>query len=438
MKKQLTVLCSLILVMALLAGCTSLAGNSGSSSDTDQGNTNQGTEAEATSAPVKLTFMINHATDLAITTAIQEAVDGFESENPNITVDLVSGVGDYEAVMKTRMGANDLPDLWATHGWSVMRYSEYLRPLTDQPWAGKIKPGIKSVVTNENGDNFVLPVDMDLSGIVYNVDVIEKAGVDVDAIATWDDFLVACQKIKDAGFTPIHMGGKDYWTVGNFYDWVAPSFYVTNEGANDRAALLDGSFDWSKWQKASDLLMTLDKKGFLNKDKLSSTYADSATNLANGKVGFEFYGNYVIGEALKYNPDARLSFMPVPSADANDPKTLISGERNAFGVWKDSKHQQEALMLLEYFARPDVMHKIATASALPAGLEGGTSDTGSLAAAYEQYSALRGFPYFDRAYLPSGMWETIESTSTGLLAGNMSIEEVNEKMASDYLRLIHQ
>lgn len=435
MSKLLKLITMALLVVTLLAGC-SISGDTTVSGTAEPATPS--TEAPVEKEPVKLTFMINHQTDLGITTAIQEAITAFENEYKNIKVELVSGVADYEAVMKTRMGANDLPDLWSTHGWSVARYSEYLRPLTDQPWANKLSPGIESVITNDKGDIFVLPVDMDLSGIVYNKDVIDTAGVDVDAIATWDDFLVACQKIKDAGFTPIHMGGKDYWTVGNFFDWVAPSFYVTDEASNDREALLNGTFDWSKWHKASDLLLTLDEKGFLNKDKLSSTYTDSAMNLANGKVGFEFYGNYVIGEALRYNEKANLSFMPVPSASKTDSKTLISGERNAFGVWKDSPNQTEALMLLDYFARPEVMTKIATASALPAGFEGVESDTGSLKGAYQAYSAVRGFPYFDRAYLPSGMWETIESTSTGLLARNMTKEEVSEKMASDYLRLIKQ
>ena len=430
MKKFLYIGMVIALMLSLFVGCNGDTADSSGSGVEDNN--------KASTEKVELTFMINHATDLGITVAIQDAIKGFEKENPNITVELISGVADYEAVMKTRMGANDLPDLWATHGWSVARYSEYLRPLTDQAWAKDVNSGIKNVITNDEGDLFVLPVDMDLSGIVYNVDVIEDSGVSVEDINTWDDFLAACQQIKDAGYTPIHMGGKDYWTVANFLDWVSPSFYVTNESGNDIEALLNGEFEWSEWSKVCDLLLTLDERGFLNKDKLSSSYTDSAKNLAMGKVGFEFYGNYVIGEAKRYNEDANLSFMPVPSASEDDEKTLISGERNAFGVWKDTEHEAEALLLLEYFTKPEVMKSIATASASPAGLKGADSDTGKLADAYAAYSNLRGYNYFDRAYLPSGMWETMESTSTGLLAGDMTVEEVCDKMKTDYMRLIQQ
>lgn len=434
MSKILKGILIVTLILTVFTGCSSgdVKKDTEASNNTSEAIQEQGVDN------VKLTFFLNRKPDLGITIAIEEVIKDFEAEHPNIDVELVTGVGDYEAVMKTKMGANDLPDLWATHGWSVIRYSEYLRPLTDQPWANNLNPGIEKVITDKNGDIFVLPMNIDLSGIVYNVDVINEAGVDVDAIATWDDFKVACQKIKDAGFTPIHMGGKDYWTVGNFFDWVAPSFYITNEDSNDRSALKDGSFDWSKWDRASELLLDLDASGFLNKDKLSSNFTDSARNLAQGKVGFEFYGNYVIGEALRFNEEANLSFMPVPSDDPNDPKTLISGERDAFGVWKDTPNEAEALLLLEYFSRPDVMSKIATASTLPAGLKGVDSDTGKLKEAYSKYSDLRGFPYFDRVYLPSGMWETIESTSTGLLAKDMTVEEVHKKMETDYLRLIQQ
>ena len=36
---------------------------------------------------------------------------------------------DYESALKTRMASNELPDVWETHGWSRLRYGEYLYPV---------------------------------------------------------------------------------------------------------------------------------------------------------------------------------------------------------------------------------------------------------------------------------------------------------------------
>ena len=58
---------------------------------------------------------------------------------------------DYKATMKTKMASNDLPDIWITHGWSVMRYSEYLMPLQDEEWYDKIDESILGAITDEEG-----------------------------------------------------------------------------------------------------------------------------------------------------------------------------------------------------------------------------------------------------------------------------------------------
>lgn len=423
--KKIFALCLVFLMMvSVLTGC---------------GESNQN-EANGDAAPtqeekVTLQFMVNFQAAEKITETFEEVIEEFEASNPDIDIELIPGNKEYEAIMKTKMASKDLPDLWTTHGWSVARYSEYLLPLTDQPWVKDLNPSIEKVITDTNGDVFVLPIDVDLSGIAYNKTLVEKAGVNIDEIKTWDHFVKACKKVKNAGYTPIHIGGKDHWTVGNFFDWAAPSFLITNESSNYRKALKDGNFDWKEWDQVAALFVELNENELLNKDKLSSTYIDSAKNLAQGKAAFEFYGNYVVAEALKYNPDANLGFMPVPSNDPSDEPTLISGERTTVGIWKDSAHKEEALVFMDYLTKPEVMGKLASANSLPAGLKGVDSDTGILKDDYLKYSKLRGFPYFDREYLPSGMWDTMCSTGTGLLTGDVTISEASKQMEKEYNRL---
>lgn len=411
MKKLLVLLTALMLTLSL-AACGS-------------------EEAEA----VELDFMVNFQAQEAITIAFEEVIEEFEAENPGITINLIPGNSDYEQIMKTKMGSNDLPDMWSTHGWSVGRYSEYLRPLTDQDWVDDINPLIKPVITDSNGDVFILPVDVDLGGLVYNGDVLADAGVNIDDVQTWDDFFAACDQVKAAGYTPIHIGGKDHWPVGNFFDWAAPSFLITDEDDNYREELKDGSFDWTLWEPVAQLMKRLADDEYLNVDVLSSTYDDSAKNLAQDKVAFAFYGNYVIQSALMYNENANLGFMPVPSNSESDEATLISGERTTVGIWKDTEHEAEALLFLEFLTQPAVMSKLASANGVPAGLTGVSSDTGILVDDFARYADYRGFPYFDREYLPSGMWDTMCVTGTGLLTGDMTIEQAAEQMESDYNRL---
>lgn len=385
--------------------------------------------------PVKLTVAINPPPTDGSFAVMKEIAAAYQAANPNVTVEVVN-YAQYEATMKTKMAARDLPDLFSTHGWSVMRYSEYLEPVNNRPWFSKINPTIKPVVTDAAGKVFILPFDMDISGVAFNADVLKQAGVDYTKIATWDDFKAACAKVKAIGKIPVHIGGnpKDDWTVGNFYDWTAPSFLITNDKANFRAQLLDGSFDWKNWAPVAKLLVDFRDAGYLNPDYTQGTWEDVGKKLGAGDVAFGFYGNYVIGEAKRVNPTGKFGFMPVPAASKDDKPSLITGERITLGVWKDSPVKAEALKFLDFCAQPENVNKMATANGNPTGLvgQGYGSELGDLADYFKKVEGVRGFGYFDRVYLPSGMWDSMCKTGTGLLSNTMTMDQAVAKMKNDY------
>lgn len=397
-KKLISILTGSVLTLSMLTGCGSTEENNSGGNKTDD---------------VTLTFMTNKVG--APSDALKEICEDF-TEETGIKVELSAPGSSYEELMKTKMAANDLPDLWTTHGWSVARYSEYLRTLNDQPWFSNVSQSIKPVIEDEKGEIYALPVNMDIAGILYNVDVIEKAGVNVDEIKTWGDFEKALQKIKDAGFIPIHIGGKDSWTIGQFFDWVAPSFYVTNEKDNYRKELKDGTFDMAKWSEVAGMFEKWNNAGYFNVDSLTSDYNTAAQLLGDGKVAFEFYGNNTMTDALSYNKDAKLGFMPIPAKDDSDEPTLIAGEDIAIGVNKNSKNEEAALELLNYFAKPEVLSKLSSISKMPAGIDGVESDTGMAQEYYDKYKEVKTMPYFDRAFLPNGMWDDMCIGGASILA----------------------
>ena len=310
----------------------------------------------------KLTYMVNFQADEHVSQVIGGIVDEFNASQSGIEVEFLAGVPDYEALLKTKMATNDLPDLWSTHGWSVLRYSEYLMKLDDQEWVDRIHPAIEPVVRDENGHVYVLPFDVDMAGIAYNKTVVESADVDVSQIENWEDLYTAMEAVKASGVTPVHMGGRDSWTVGNFFDWAAPAVYVTDEFNYSGDELVSGTFDTGKWELVAGLLKELNDRGFINVDVLTSGYSDSARALAAGDAAFAFYGNYVLSEAWSFNPDADLGFFPVPAYYEGDESSLISGERTTAGIWKDTPHPEAALTFLSYLARPENVARIASTS----------------------------------------------------------------------------
>lgn len=347
--------------------------------------------------------------------ALQAACEAFEKET-GYTVDFQAPGESYEELMKTKMSANELPDVFTTHGWSVARYSDYLEPVNDLEWAGDINEQIKPVISDKDGNMYVLPVDMDIAGIICNMTVLEEAGVNPDEIKTWDDFAAACEKIKASGKTPIHMGGKDNWTIGQFFDWAAPSYYITDENTSQAEDLKSGKFDTATWEKVAGMMDEWVKAGYFNEDVLTADYNSDTQALAQDEAAFCFYGNSGIVDTLNVNPDAKLGMIPIPAAVEGDEPSLIAGEDIAAGVWKDSKVKEEAIELLNYLAKPDVAKQICEAAGNKSGLNGVEAEIGEIGTYYDKYASVETFPYFDREYLPSGMWDVMCSTGADILA----------------------
>ncbi len=364
--------------------------------------------------------------------ALAQVVKDFTAET-GIKVDFIAPGADYETLMATKMAANDMPDLFTTHGWSVLRYSSFLEPVNDQPFFSKIGSQIKPVITDADGKVYVLPVDADIAGIVYNVDVLQAAGVDPDSLTTWAKFSEALGKIKDAGVTPLYAGGKDTWTVGQFGDWLAPSFFITNEADNQREALTSGTFDKATWEKLATLMADWTGKDYFNTDALTADYLGASTAMAEGKSAFGFYGNSFMVDVHAINPDTKLGMMPIPAEVDSDTPSLIAGERLAVGVWKDSAHKDAAFQLLNYLAKPENVKVMAEAGGSPAGLTDATVELGDVQTYLDKYSDIRTFPYFDRAYLPNGMWDVMCATNADILGKKAdAVTQAGDVMESNF------
>ena len=115
--------------------------------------------------------------------AYQQIIADFEKES-GVTVVLDVYGDDYESTMKTRMASKALPDVFETHGWSLIRYKEYLTDLSTEPWAADISNAAKGVIADTDGKFYTLMTTGSCLGIAVNVNVCEAAGVDPWAINT--------------------------------------------------------------------------------------------------------------------------------------------------------------------------------------------------------------------------------------------------------------
>lgn len=419
LKKLSLLLLCLLLVVAMLAGCASGEEGAAPSQDAD-GSTPKPAPDASTPEPAPADDV---TLELATTwtgdrkAALDAVLAEFTTES-GITVEVTTPGDQFETVMKTRMGSQNLPDLWETHGWSVARYSEYLTPLNDQPWYSRIDESILPVITDGSGNIYVAPLTIGVNTITYSKDAFDAAGVKAADIRTWDDFDAACKKLLDVGITPIHFGNKD-GEVAQLAEAIPPT-YLTNEDVADNQAdnLKNGTFDFDTyWTPISQQVSDWFDKGYFNVDILSAGAEAGAQEMGAGTVGMKFGGSGNIGTARTYNPDANLGILAVPSVAADGKSSLSMGEGNCYGIWKDTEHPEEAKQLLDYLARAETVSKLATASGdLPGFSDVENPDDYITQVFRETQDAFSGdlvyIPLFDREYMPSGMWDDLTNGFT--------------------------
>ena len=88
---------------------------------------------------------------------------------------------------------------------------------------------------------------------------------------------------------------------------------------------------------------------------------------------------------------------------------MSSGEGACYGIWKDTEYPEESRKLLEYLARDDVSVKVATINGKIPAMEGVTNDNEYVTKEFNIMMNAFGddllyVNYFDREFLPSGMW----------------------------------
>jgi len=370
----------------------------------------------------------------------KKIVDAFQQKT-GCKVNLVTPGDDYESVMKTRMASGDLPDVWNTHGWSLIRYSEYLMPLNDCSWYSKEDPSVFGVMADKNGKIYALCASEVISGIEYNKDTLKAAGVDANSIHTWTDFEAACEKIKATGKAPIILGGAVSGNCAGLLGVTAPTFWTAKGAKYDLAkSLTDGSFDFNKY--GTELYQLYKKwydKGYFNKDVLTLDTDGAAKMLGSGEGAFMLRAANNITIARTYFPNANLGIIPFPGSVDGQASLFTIGEGEAFGIWKNTKHEKAAKAFLDFVAQPEQAAALCEiVGGTPALTDTKIKDSyviNEFQATQKAYGTKVQYDnVFDRKYFPSGMWSIMGDSVAKLMDNptDAGIKEAVQYLADGY------
>lgn len=375
-----------------------------------------------------------YITDQSVQHTYLDISKTFEQVHPNIKVNLIFPGFDYEDVLKIKIASHDLPDIFDTHGWTKRRYGKLLMDLSDEKWAHQLSDSMKIAVTDTDGAVYALPISEARDGLSYNVNVLKKYHIQIPR--TFTELMQAAETIKQESggqVIPFFFAGANRWTIGQYFDYMANSLYVSTSD-NEFAELENGILNKNKWVWIAKTWKEMLRKGYMNEDFAKAKYSDLPELFATDKVAFTFSSPSFANDVYQLNAETVIGIMPIPAMQEYVEPSFAGGERNTMGIWIDSLHKEAARLLINFYAKPENMSKIANATKLPSGLKN-IQASHEFVSFYEKYAKTRIFPYFDRVYLPSGMWDIMSNEGLDVLVNHMSPEEFADNMQTNMKRL---
>ena len=207
MKKAISYMACSMAAMLALSACGSAASSASTvASSSDAASTESTAASEASNEPVTITFA-QYSGSGDNEQYLQQMVDNYMKENPNVTIDLQTyGYDDYFTQMTAKVAGGQAPDVFELDYQNFVSYAKKgaLMPLDDI----LTKDGIDTSIYNDmalkafsaDGVQYGVPDSFSNVVLIYNKDLFDQAGIDYPTDDwKWEDAMAAAEKIRALG-----------------------------------------------------------------------------------------------------------------------------------------------------------------------------------------------------------------------------------------------
>lgn len=231
-----------------------------------------------------------------------------------------------------------------------------------------------------DGKKYAVPVNGYWEALFVNTKILEDAGVEVPgADTTWEEFLDDCEKIKNAGYTPIAaaLGNiPHYWWEYSIFNHESPENHLEiPQSAEDEIG--------QDWVAGLGDIKDAYAKGYFPDNTLSATDDETFAMFTDGKAAFLLDGSWKVGgiiSACQSDPEDettldqdkldQFTVTYVPGNGDRKATDLIGGLSMGYYItkkaWDDPAKRDAAVSFVEYMTSDDVVPVFAqhTATAL--------------------------------------------------------------------------
>lgn len=345
MRKMFSTLMVMLLAVSLLAGC-------GGKQDPESTAPAPADTAKG-EAQKLLLWMPPFGTEDTLDKEVwSTSLASFEQEN-NVKVEIeIVPWSNYEEKYLTGIASGDGPDV----GYMYMEMmNDFIEMGALEPFDNYLSETDKNnfyyldkgVI---NGKQFALPIVVGSARVMfYNKDILTKAGVET-VPATWDEFLAASKKIKDAGVTPFQQqwGDKSKGALNALffpYLWQAGGDIFNEDGTK-------AAFNTPEGIKAAQFLYDMKKEGLIPESTTSKSEDQVLADFKAGKLAFAVAPTNRGSEFTKANIDwgytTSLKDSKSATFAAADSLVMISSSKNKELAAKLALHMLSGPSMTEF------------------------------------------------------------------------------------------
>ena len=293
--------------------------------------------------------------------AIQKVIDAYEEASGN-TVKVKWKGSDIKKTLQDQLDTGKGIDLFDEDYYRVARsYADSFLDLTDMAeeadYESKSRKVIVDALIEEAGSLKGIPYQSYTSGIFYNKAIFEEAGIEKEP-KTWEEFLDICEKIKEAGYSPLALDDK--YVLYNY------GYHLARHIGQDKVKELCKKGGWKDSEealKAAEDMAYLVEKGYIDGNK-PGTYPASENTIGYNETAMIVMTSAVPNRIQK-NTEAEIEWgmFNYPTVeDGKDKQTVANIGGRAFAISKDSKNAEAAFDLIMMITTGEYDQEIALAS----------------------------------------------------------------------------
>lgn len=351
-KKILAMILSVAMVATMLIGCGSQESAASSDSAAPAAKEEAAASDSASGEVQEITWMFwddLNATEDLISLGYKETVERFNKDYEGVyhVTPITTNLEEYYAKLNALVAAGETPDCFiVSPGPNLDVYvepgvtadlTEYLKA---DGWMDTFNGG-EGAFSQQTYDGKIhaVPLNIAAACVFYNTEMFETAGI-TEMPTDWSGMLDACQKLQDAGYTPLTISAGTAWCLSMLAGYLCDS-----EGV-DIAAIDAGTAHWTDTNVANAANKMVEISKFFQPTAAGDTNDVATANFYNEEAAMLIQGSWAIAQINGSNPEFedKCGVFAFPGTDGR-----VIAKSDSLAMSATTKHPEAVIAFMKYF-----------------------------------------------------------------------------------------